>query len=88
MQDFAIVAWGCYYSANELDANTGRQWIQDNAMKAPAAHITNSGSFKEGLKHDAPIVSDLRESQLCPELVMLSTKSKVTLCNIVLNIAG
>ncbi|XP_031553353.1 uncharacterized protein LOC116290463 [Actinia tenebrosa] len=65
-QDFAIVAWGCYYSAKELNSTAGRQWIQNNAMKGPATHVTNSGSFNEGLKHDAPIVSDIHESELCP----------------------
>jgi hypothetical protein len=63
------------YSAKELNATEVRKWIQNKAMRAPATHFINGGNFKEGLKHDAHIVSDIHESELCPSetvIIMIS----------------
>lgn len=74
-QDFAVVAWGCLYSANSakhFNTTELRHFIRTNAMKAPAVHVESKGSFGEGLVDPARIVSDKHESELCPsEQVML-----------------
>ncbi|KAK3737462.1 hypothetical protein QZH41_008346 [Actinostola sp. cb2023] len=65
-QDFAVVAWGCLYSAKHFNSQEVRHWIRSNAMKAPAVHVVKKGGFREGLVDPARIVSDSLESELCP----------------------
>ncbi|XP_044173890.1 uncharacterized protein LOC114967652 [Acropora millepora] len=62
----AMVAWGCWYAASQVNVSEGKQWIQDNAMKAVASHVLESGEYKDGLIANAVTVSDRHDSLLCP----------------------
>ncbi|XP_029197596.2 uncharacterized protein LOC114962725 [Acropora millepora] len=61
-----MVAWGCWYAASQVNVSEGKQWIQDNAMKAVASHVLESGEYKDGLIANAVTVSDRHDSLLCP----------------------
>ena len=71
-----MVAWGCWYAASQVNVSEGKQWIQDNAMKAVASHVLESGEYKDGLIANAVTVSDRHDSLLCPNKFNVSFISR------------
>lgn len=68
-----MVTWGCYFYSNHLNWSVAQNWIKEKALRAPASHVYWNGDFKEGLLEPSSVVTDLKETHLCP------TKNTVSL---------
>ena len=66
LQPVAMVTWGCFFSSNHLNWTIAQNWIKKNAIQAPASHVYWNGDFREGLLDPASVVTDLKDTLLCP----------------------
>lgn len=64
-----MVAWSCFYSTSQVNISEGKRWIQQNAMRGPASHVSENGQFTNGLITPAETVSDKLDTDLCPDKI-------------------
>lgn len=65
----AMVAWSCFYSTSQVNISDAKHWIQQNAMKGPASHVSENGQYTDGLITPAGTVSDKLDTHLCPDKI-------------------
>lgn len=64
---FALVAWGKSLEMSYIDSSVVIGFIRMNALQAPE-RISRDGQYNAGLVEKANIVSDLNDSNLCPNM--------------------
>ena len=64
-----MVAWSCFYSTSQVNISDAKHWIQQNAMKGPASHVSENGQYTDGLITPAGTVSDKLDTHLCPDKI-------------------
>ena len=52
-----------------MNISDAKRWIQQNAMKGPASHVSENGQYTDGLITPAGTVSDKLDTHLCPEKI-------------------
>ena len=72
-----MVAWASFYADTKVNETASEAWIKNNALKAPASHVILDGKYNFNLLYPSEMVSDARDSQLCPK-----TQTKVRINNI------
>ncbi|XP_043480694.1 uncharacterized protein LOC122510258 [Leptopilina heterotoma] len=60
-----LLTWGCHLSMSYVDVEDVQEFISKFALKGPE-QIENDGDFDKELLHKAEIVSDIKDSNLCP----------------------
>lgn len=65
----ALVAWGCKLLMNHVDKDLVTKFIRSRALHGPEGHLAKQGQYKYKLleKAFAPLGSDYRDINLCPE---------------------
>jgi len=69
---FALVSWGCYFNFGNFQDADIITWIKTHAIqkvgvrKAPEYYVWQDGDYSHLLQKQAAIVSDLKDSKLCP----------------------
>ena len=60
-----MVTWGCRLTMSYVDPEVVEQFIIEKALHGPEA-VEADGDFDDGLLKKAEIVSDIKDSMLCP----------------------
>ncbi|XP_051164179.1 uncharacterized protein LOC127283389 isoform X2 [Leptopilina boulardi] len=60
-----LLTWGCRLSMSYVDPEDVQEFISKFALKGPE-QIEDDGDFNKDLLHKAEIVSDMKDSNLCP----------------------
>eukprot|EP00794_Sanderia_malayensis_P013954 gene13954-15410_t len=63
----AMVSWGCFLLMKNVNTTEGKAWIKSHAYKAPASHIHKNGKFETRLVKPAKIITDTKDTFLCPD---------------------
>ncbi|XP_064613342.1 uncharacterized protein LOC135477117 [Liolophura sinensis] len=67
-QPFALLAWRCKLSLSYADTAAVEKFIKEfGIMAAPESGVYSDGQFDVGLISKAEIVSDVQDSNLCPQ---------------------
>lgn len=52
---------------NSVDYTECKLWIKSHAYKGPASHVHKNGTYEEKLVKAAKILTDIKDSFLCPD---------------------
>lgn len=66
-QPFAVVTYGCRLTINAVDRKAIVDFVQEKGLKGPEGSFTD-GQYTYGLLHPSAIVSDEKDSVLCPNV--------------------
>lgn len=61
-----LVTWGCQLAMSYVNPSAVRKFIRQHALRGPE-QISTDGDFMEGLISQAKIVTDVKDSNLCPK---------------------
>ncbi|CAH1801481.1 unnamed protein product [Owenia fusiformis] len=64
---FAVVTWGCKLSMGRVDVSAVKSFVKKHALKTDESPVTRDGKYDLELIHAADIVSDIKDSVICPE---------------------
>lgn len=62
----ALVTWGCFYTASFVNTTDMKSWLRQHSLKGPASNSHRQGKFEELLKQKSGIVTDEKDSIICP----------------------
>ena len=67
IQPIALLSWGCILRLNSVTEKVVKAWIKEHAFKTgKESSVFRDGSYTYALKNVAEVVSDMRDSELCP----------------------
>ncbi|CAL1543011.1 unnamed protein product [Lymnaea stagnalis] len=74
--NFALLTWKNKLLLSDPDVDLMVQFVKEHALKAPEGSAFLDGTYNTGLIHHAEIVTDQKDSQLCPRKLLMEETAK------------